>query len=222
MPREYICCGRIHLLHGWRPAPLTAIAGLCGQYNAHLIVDEAHATGIIGPRGEGLVQQLELTDACFARIHTFGKAVGCHGAVVLGSEILRDYLINFSRSFIYTTALPPAALAAIEAGYSAFPYMQEERAHLLALIGQFQAGLSHVELLAGNTPIQAVLTRGNDNTRKIAATLQAAGLDVRPILHPTVPKGAERLRIVLHSFNTQDEVARLIKVLQAEADMNQI
>jgi 8-amino-7-oxononanoate synthase len=203
-------------------APLTAIAGLCGQYNAHLIVDEAHATGIIGPRGEGLVQQLELTDACFARIHTFGKAVGCHGAVVLGSEILRDYLINFSRSFIYTTALPPAALAAIEAGYSAFPYMQEERAHLLALIGQFQAGLSHVELLAGNTPIQAVLTRGNDNTRKIAATLQAAGLDVRPILHPTVPKGAERLRIVLHSFNTREEVARLIKVLQAEADMNQI
>ncbi|HEY9259396.1 pyridoxal phosphate-dependent aminotransferase family protein [Chitinophaga sp.] len=196
-------------------APLTAIAALCGQYGAHLIVDEAHATGIIGHRGEGLVQQLQLTDACFARIHTFGKAVGCHGAVVLGSEILRDYLINFSRSFIYTTALPPAALAAIEAGYAAFPYMSAAREQLSALIRQFQAGLQNVELLAGNTPIQAVLTRGNDHTRKIAGALQLAGLDVRPILHPTVPKGSERLRIVLHSFNTPEEVDRLIKVLQA-------
>ena len=196
-------------------APLAAIAGLCTQYGAHLIVDEAHATGIIGNRGEGLVQQLQLTNACFARIHTFGKAVGCHGAVVLGSEILRDYLINFSRSFIYTTSLPPAALAAIEAGYAAFPYMQAERAQLSLLIQQFQTGLHHVELLAGNTPIQAVLTRGNEHTRKIAAALQLAGLDVRPILHPTVPKGLERLRIVLHSFNTEAEVDRLIKVLQA-------
>lgn len=196
-------------------APLAAIAVLCGQYGAHLIVDEAHATGIIGNRGEGLVQQLQLTGACFARIHTFGKAVGCHGAVVLGSETLRDYLINFSRSFIYTTALPPAALAAIEAGYAAFPYMQAEREKLSALIRQFQTGLHHGELLAGNTPIQAVLTRGNDYTRKIAGALQSAGLDVRPILHPTVPKGSERLRIVLHSFNTTTEVDRLIKVLQA-------
>lgn len=153
-------------------APLTAIAALCGQYGAHLIVDEAHATGIIGNKGEGLVQQLQLTDACFARIHTFGKAVGCHGAVVLGSEILRDYLINFSRSFIYTTALPPAALAAIACGYAAFPYMQAEREQLSALVRQFQTGLHHVELLAGNTPIQAVLTRGNDHTRTVAVALQ--------------------------------------------------
>ncbi len=196
-------------------APLAAIAALCRQYGAHLIVDEAHATGIIGNAGEGLVQHLQLTDQCFARIHTFGKAVGCHGAVVLGSEILREYLINFSRSFIYTTSLPPAALAAIVAGYAAFPYMKAEREQLSALIRQFREGLTAVELLAGNTPIQAVLTRGNDNTRKIAGALQSAGLDVRPILHPTVPKGAERLRIVLHSFNTAAEVDMLIKVLQS-------
>ncbi|MBO9728397.1 MAG: pyridoxal phosphate-dependent aminotransferase family protein [Chitinophaga sp.] len=196
-------------------APLTAMAVLCGQYGAHLIVDEAHATGVIGNRGEGLVQQLQLTDACFARIHTFGKAVGCHGAVVLGSQLLRDYLINFSRSFIYTTALPPAALAAIEAGYAAFPYMQAERAQLQQLIHQFQTGLPDRELLPSTTPIQAVLIRGNERTRQIAATLQQAGLDVRPILHPTVPKGAERLRIVLHSFNTAVEVNELIKVLTA-------
>lgn len=196
-------------------APLAAIAAICEQYGAHLIVDEAHATGIIGNRGEGLVQHLGLTNACFARIHTFGKAVGCHGAVVLGPGILRDYLINFSRSFIYTTSLPPAALAAIEAGYATFPYMQAEREQLSALIAQFRAGMANTELLPGTTPIQAVLTRGNEHTRSIAQRLQQAGLDVRPILHPTVPKGSERLRIVLHSFNTPAEVAHLIKVLQA-------
>lgn len=196
-------------------APLAAIAAICEQYGAHLIVDEAHATGIIGNRGEGLVQHLELTNACFARIHTFGKAVGCHGAVVLGPGILRDYLINFSRSFIYTTSLPPAALAAIEAGYATFPYMQAEREQLSALIAQFRAGMANMELVPGTTPIQAVLTRGNEHTRNMAQRLQQAGLDVRPILHPTVPKGSERLRIVLHSFNTPAEVAHLIKVLQA-------
>ena len=195
-------------------APLREVSALCGQYGAHLVVDEAHATGVIGDAGEGLVQQLQLEDKCLARIHTFGKAVGCHGAVVLGPGILRDYLVNFSRSFIYTTALPPASLAAIEAGYAAFPYMREARRQLSALVTQFRSALTRTELLPGATPIQAVLTRGNDNTRKIAAGLQEAGLDVRPILHPTVPKGAERLRIVLHSFNTPEEVDRLVKVLQ--------
>ncbi|KAG4069268.1 hypothetical protein HA402_012121 [Bradysia odoriphaga] len=196
-------------------APLAAIAALCGQYGAHLIVDEAHATGVIGDAGEGLVQQLQLADTCFARIHTFGKAVGCHGAVVLGSAVLRDYLINFSRSFIYTTSLPPAALAAIEAGYAAFPYMQAARKKLSALVMQFRAGVDAAILLPGTTPIQAVLTKGNEYTRQVALRLQQAGLDVRPILHPTVPKGAERLRVVLHAFNTAEEVDRLIKVLQA-------
>ncbi|MFY0255368.1 aminotransferase class I/II-fold pyridoxal phosphate-dependent enzyme [Chitinophaga sp. 30R24] len=196
-------------------APLAAIAALCQQYGAHLIVDEAHATGVIGNAGEGLVQLLLLEEQCFARVHTFGKAVGCHGAVVLGSTILRDYLINFSRSFIYTTALPPASLAAIEAGYAVFPYLQAEREMLSSLITQFRAGMEQTDLLPGTTPIQAVLTPGNDYTRRTSERLQAAGLDVRPILHPTVPKGAERLRIVLHSFNTSDEVAHLVKVLQA-------
>jgi 8-amino-7-oxononanoate synthase len=195
-------------------APLQAVYALCKQYGAHLIVDEAHATGVIGTAGAGLVQDLHLEEKCFARVHTFGKAVGCHGAVVLGSGILREYLINFSRSFIYTTSLPPAALAAIEAGYTAFPAMNEAREQLSVRIQQFRSGLQQLETLPGKTPIQVVMTRGNDNTRKIAATLQDAGLDVRPILHPAVPKGTERLRIVIHSFNTPEEVDSLLKVLQ--------
>jgi 8-amino-7-oxononanoate synthase len=194
-------------------APLQEMAAICDRYGAHLIVDEAHATGVVGGKGEGLVQQLQLQGVCFARVHTFGKAVGCHGAVVLGSPHLRDYLVNFSRSFIYTTALPPTAIAAIVAGYELFPYMQSARAHLAGLIARFRNGVAGLSTLYSETPIQVVLTAGNEQIRELAAGLQSAGLDVRAILHPTVPKGRERLRIVLHSFNTVEEVDRLIQAL---------
>ena len=194
-------------------APLKEMAAICDQHGAHLIVDEAHATGVVGEKGEGLVQHLGLQEVCFARVHTFGKAVGCHGAVVLGSPHLRDYQVNFSRSFIYTTALPPTAIAAIVASYELFPYMQAAREHLSALIARFREGVAGLSTLYSETPIQIVLTPGNEETRKIATGLQSAGLDVRPILHPTVPKGKERLRIVLHSFNTAPEVDRLIRAL---------
>lgn len=194
-------------------APLADIAALCEKTGAHLVVDEAHATGVTGPKGEGLVQHLQLQELCFARVHTFGKAVGCHGAVVLGSIHLRDYLINFSRSFIYTTALPATAIAAIIASYELFPYMTTARAQLSSLIAHFRQGVATLDTLPSETPVQVVLSPGNAATRAQAASLQESGLDVRPILHPTVPKGKERLRIVLHSFNTIEEVDRLIGAL---------
>lgn len=192
-------------------APLADFSVLCNKFNAHLIVDEAHATGVVGEKGEGLVQHLSLQ--CFARVHTFGKAVGCHGAVVLGSVNLRNYLINFSRSFIYTTALPHTAIAAIMASYDLFPYMNSARQHLSSLISQFQhAGLN---ALPSETPIQVVLAPGNEVIRQLAAKLQEANLDVRAIMHPTVPRGKERLRIVLHSYNTTQEVDQLIAILRS-------
>ena len=195
-------------------APLQAIAALCENRGAQLIVDEAHATGVIGPQGEGLVQASGIT-SCFARVHTFGKAVGCHGAIVLGSNTLKQYLLNFSRAFIYTTALPPTAIAAIMASYNLFPYMTAAREALQSLIARFREGTRSLQVLPSETPIQIVLTPGNEFTRHQAEALQAAGLDIRPILHPTVPKGQERLRIVLHSFNTPEEVDRCIAVLTA-------
>lgn len=192
-------------------ALLATIAAMCNAYGAHLIVDEAHATGVVGPKGAGYVQQLGIP--CFARVHTFGKAVGCHGAVVLGSVTLREYLINFSRSFIYTTALPATAIAAIMASYDLFPYMDSARQHLSSLIKQFRA--ADIPLaMRSETPIQVVLSPGNTETRALAAKLQSAGLDVRAILHPTVAKGGERLRIVLHAYNTSEEVDKLIGLLK--------
>ena len=195
-------------------APLQEITALCDRYNAHLIVDEAHATGVIGPKGEGLVQQLGLEDKCFARIHTFGKAVGCHGAVVAGSSLLRDYLINFSRSFIYTTALPPASIQAINTAYALLPGLQAERAKLQQLIKKFQQASLKYTRLDSPTPIQVVIVPGNEEVKRVATSLQDAGLDVRPILYPTVPRDSERLRIVLHAFNTEQELDQLIALLR--------
>jgi 8-amino-7-oxononanoate synthase len=194
--------------------PLQEIISLCEKYTAHLILDEAHATGVVGEKGEGLAQQLNLHSKIFARVHTFGKACGCHGAVVLGSVQLRDYLINFARSFIYTTALPPHTIAIIKKSYELFPVMNDERKHLQQLIHQFQSSQIKYQKLSSQTPIQIVIIEGNENAKSLAETLQQNNLDVRAILYPTVPKGKERLRIVLHAFNSLQELQQLIELLK--------
>jgi 8-amino-7-oxononanoate synthase len=202
-------------------APLHDLLGLCERHGAYLIADEAHATGVIGNRGEGLLQREGLHRRCFARIHTFGKALGCHGAAVLGSELLRNYLINFSRAFIYTTALPPAAIAAIRAAYKIFPALDEERGQLGRLIDFFQEN-RHIHTASGEelslnfskTPVQSLIVPGNERAKMLANRLAGHGLDVRPILHPTVPQGSERLRIALHSFNTLEEAEELFACLR--------
>jgi 8-amino-7-oxononanoate synthase len=195
-------------------APLAEMAAVCRRNGARLIIDEAHGTGIIGEKGEGLVQAMGLADDCFARIHTFGKAVGCHGAIVLGSALLRDFLINFSRSFIYTTALPPASIRALDAAYALLPRLGAERERLGRLIEQFRSAGIGFERLDSRTPIQIVVVPGNAEVKAVAERLQAAGLDIRPILSPTVERGRERLRIVLHAFNTDEELDRLINLLK--------
>jgi 8-amino-7-oxononanoate synthase len=195
-------------------APLEEIVALCEQYGAHLVVDEAHATGVVGEQGEGLVQHLGLQSKCFARIHTFGKAVGCHGAVIVGSRNLRDYLINFARPFIYSTALPESSIAAIRTAYDLFPGMKAERDHLQQLVNLFKQDTCRFQKLASATPIQIIIIPGNENVKAAAALLQEAGMDVRPILYPTVPAGSERLRIVLHAFNSLQEVQQLCRLLQ--------
>lgn len=194
-------------------APLKEIIELCTKYNASLIIDEAHATGVVGEKGEGLANQLQMEQHCFAHIHTFGKACGCHGAAILGSEKLKQYLINFSRQFIYSTSLPESAAAAIAASYQIFPSLKKEREQLQKMIATFQkAGLKY-EKLKSDTPIQIVIIPGNDEVKKIATVLQKNNFDIRPILYPTVPKGKERLRIVLHAFNTKDEIEKLVELL---------
>lgn len=211
--RSFVVVESIYSMDGDQ-APLKEVSDLCRRYGAGLIVDEAHATGVMGSKGEGLVQALGLGNDCFARVHTFGKALGVHGAAVVGSELLKQYLVNFARTFIYTTAMPPAAVSAIDAAYRFFPKMKAERTRLKKYIRLFQAVELPFEKLLSDTPIQIVLIPGNEAVHAAAAELQRCGLNVKPILHPTVAQGKERLRIVLHSFNTPQELDCLIGKLQ--------
>ena len=194
-------------------APLKEINELCEKYDAALIVDEAHATGVVGEKGEGLVQHLNLQKKCFARIHTFGKACGAHGAIILGSEKLKKYLINFSRQFIYSTSLSPSSVEAIKVSYQTFPSMEKERQNLNRLVSIFKTQESNFRILESSTTIQVVIIPGNEEVKTVAKLCQQKHFDIRPILYPTVPKGQERLRIALHAFNSIEEVNGLIDLL---------
>lgn len=197
-------------------ALLAEIVTICERYNAQLIVDEAHATGVVGPNGRGLVCTMGIADKTFARIHTFGKALGCHGAAVVGSILLRQYLVNFARSFIYTTALPPHSVQVVRNAYGYLMGAQFSNTDLQNNIAYFRQRAEEQNLqglIDSITPIQAIIVGGNEPTRQLANTLQSKGLLVNAILHPTVPEGMERLRICLHSFNTKQEIDTLINLI---------
>lgn len=197
-------------------SPLKEIAALCEKYHASLIVDEAHATGVFGEQGRGLVNEYKLETKVFARVHTFGKALGAHGAIIVGSDILRNYLINFARSFIFTTALPVSSLVHIKLVYQQLAEGTLNSNHLHMLIANFKKQLhlpKEYYLIHSRSPIQSVVIKGNEKTRLIAAQLQTKGFDVRAILSPSVPVGKERLRISLHLHNTEDQITELAGAL---------
>jgi len=197
-------------------ADLEGIADLCDKYNANLIVDEAHSTGVFGTNGRGLVNEFGLEKRVFARVHTFGKALGCHGAIILGSETLRNYLINFARSFIFTTALPAASLINIQHAYEALAEKDFVNSRLHDLICRFKKTIRLPEgiyLIESNSPIQSIVIKGNEKTRAVSRELQQKGFDVRAILSPSVPAGKERLRISLHLHNTEKEIDALAEAL---------
>lgn len=192
-------------------APLKEISKICTAHNAYLIVDEAHATGVFGENGIGLCQAENSTT--FARIHTFSKALGCHGAAIVGSQNLKDYLINFARSFIYTTAMPEHSILCIQKVYEHLNTSTSEQETLQQKTALFQQNFKNEKLIYSTSAIQSIIIGGNEKTKEIAITLQQSGFDIRPILHPTVDEGSERIRICLHAFNTDEEIIALGKKL---------
>ncbi|MEI6866396.1 pyridoxal phosphate-dependent aminotransferase family protein [Flavicella sp.] len=211
----YIVIESVYSMDG-DSAPIIEISALSKKKNCLLIVDEAHSNGVFGINGAGIVQEFNLEKEIFARIHTFGKALGCHGAVVLGSEQLREYLINFSRSFIYTTA---ASLHSISTIKNAYDQLQTTNSieKLRSNIIYFKETLSKNNLsssfIESSSPIHCYIVSGNNRVKKISSILQSKGFDIKPILTPTVPEGEERLRICLHSYNTHKEIEALITLL---------
>jgi 8-amino-7-oxononanoate synthase len=189
-------------------APLQEISDVCKRHDAKLIVDEAHAFGVFGDEGQGLANNIDT----IARIYTFGKALGSHGATIVSNEIVNQYLINFSRPFIYTTALPPHAIERIQWGYQKIKH-SKERQQLHNNIAYFKSNCDNNGLIESKSAIQCVVIGGNTQTRKAANYLSENNLDVKPILHPTVAKGQERLRICLHAFNNEEEIHKLCQLI---------
>lgn len=211
----YIVTESVFSMDGDMPDLIT-MAGLGEELNCFLVVDEAHALGVFGNKGEGVVQQLGIEEKVFARIMTFGKGLGCHGAAILGSDALRNYLINFASSFIYTTALPPHPVAGILTAYKALENTSQIKT-LQQNIKIFKEGILANNLqdhfLPSNSAIQSCIIPNIEKLRETAVELQLKGYNVKPILHPTVSKGKERLRFCIHSFNTKEEISQLLKLL---------
>lgn len=196
---------------------LEELVVICEKYDCYLVVDEAHALGVFGENGEGVVQSLGLQDKVFARIMTFGKGLGCHGAAILGSQELKRYLVNFARSFIYTTGLSPHSVASVFVAYQKLSKEKVALEQLKINIIHFnqektQMGLKPL-FVYSKSAIQCAIAAGNENVKSIANQLQDRGFDVKAILSPTVPEGQERLRFCLHSYNSEKEISDVLQQL---------
>jgi len=195
-------------------APLAELAALCKTQHATLMIDDAHGIGVLGADGAGCGAALPQEDAPVL-MATLGKALGVAGAFVAGSARLIDGLVQFARSYVYTTALPPALAAAVNAAIEIARDDHERRAHLHQRIAQFRDGAAAcgISLLPSPSAIQPVLIGASDAALAASRHLEAAGFYVPAIRAPTVPAGSARLRVTLSSAHTEGDVARLLDAL---------
>ncbi len=186
-------------------APLLEIATVCEKFGALLVVDEAHAGAVFGENGTGLC--IEKGIKTFARLFTFGKGFGAHGAALVGSAELRNFLINFARSFIYTTALPEQFYEHIQ-GQVEHVNAENLRILLQRNIDFFRLNVPSLKSDA-RSPIQILDFESLEKCKEVARLLQDKGFAVKAILPPTVPVGKQCLRFCIHSFNTEEEIVQL-------------
>jgi 8-amino-7-oxononanoate synthase len=213
-----VCCIAVESVYSMDGdiAPLSELCTIAEEFGAYLIVDEAHATGVFGARGEGVVQSLGLANRVFARVHTFGKALGYRGACVVGPAALRCYLINFARPFIYSTAPDKLSVELMRGAYELARGAHQERGALWALVDEFRALRGEfplLEFLDARSPIQGVVIPGNAAVVAAERALTAAGYAARAIRSPTVPMGRERIRLCLHAYNSITELRQALAVI---------
>ncbi|MEP7092804.1 MAG: pyridoxal phosphate-dependent aminotransferase family protein, partial [Flavobacterium sp.] len=213
----YIVTETVFSMDGDSPN-LEELVGLSEKHNCYLVVDEAHTLGVFGEKGEGLTQYLHLHNRIFARIMTFGKGLGCHGAAIVGSLELKEYLVNFARSFIYTTGLPPHSVSTILTAYQHLESKKETIEKLRQNIVFFNQQKNMLGLkpmfVRSKSAIQSAIIPGNENVKRLAQQLQDKGFDVKPILSPTVPEGQERLRFCIHSYNSEEGINQVLELLR--------
>ncbi len=209
----YVVVESVYSLDG-DSAPLLELVEICQDFkNIFLIVDEAHAIGVFGKQGRGLCNALSIEKKIFARIYTYGKAMGCHGAAIVGSEILRNYLINFSRTFIYTTALPYYSIEAIKHSYQLL-IETDQKDLLQSNIAYFYTKAAAIKnCVKSQSAIHTVHVGSNEQVDRLDRELKSKNIHARIMKSPIVKPGAERVRFSIHAFNTKEEIDRLLEVL---------
>ncbi|KMQ61610.1 8-amino-7-oxononanoate synthase [Chryseobacterium angstadtii] len=190
-------------------APIQEIAALAKKYNAALVVDEAHAFGVFG---YGLIEKYQLHHDVFAAVMTYGKALGAHGASILCNETVKAYLVNFASPFIYTTAAQDFLWAAIQTGYEFLKKNPQLLEKLHRNINIFRNQNIQTPS-SGLSPIQAVLIPDNQQLRNLQRALSDKNFLTYAVYSPTVKAGTERLRICLHSFNTEKEIVEMAEII---------
>jgi 8-amino-7-oxononanoate synthase len=193
-------------------APLAEVAALARAHEACLIVDDAHATGILGEGGAGLSGEADVV------IGTLSKALGSFGGFVASSETVRDYLVNRCTGLIYSTALPPPVLGAIDAALDLLPGLDAARAHVAHLAERFRQGAAAAGLDTGasTTQIVPVILGSADAALAMSQRLREAGIWAASIRPPTVPAGAARLRLAFNAAHHDTDIDRLLDILSAK------
>ncbi|MBK9283544.1 MAG: pyridoxal phosphate-dependent aminotransferase family protein [Sphingobacteriaceae bacterium] len=195
-------------------APIKELIELSNLFkNVYLIVDEAHAIGVFGEQGRGLCAEPVIANQCFARLYTYGKAMGCHGAAIVCNQDLKKYLINFARSFIYTTALPAHSLRTIDVAYNLIS-SNKDQVKLQENINYFNSISADLFVIKNQSAIRCLITGSNKKAEQLETKLATEGIYTKAIKSPTVKEGTERLRICIHSFNTKEEMDKLVSVLK--------
>jgi 8-amino-7-oxononanoate synthase len=196
-------------------ASLPQLLALCEQHDAWLLVDDAHGFGVLGEHGRGSLAHFGIASPRIIYMATLGKAAGVFGAFAAAEQVVIDTLINHARSYIYTTATPPALASAVLASLRLIEQGGELRAHLQRLIAQLRSGMhgSRWSLMSSTTAIQPLLIGDNQATLDLSNALRERGIWVAAIRPPTVPQGTARLRITLSAEHSATDVTRLIEVL---------
>ncbi|MCL4502576.1 MAG: aminotransferase class I/II-fold pyridoxal phosphate-dependent enzyme, partial [Deltaproteobacteria bacterium] len=200
-------------------APLAELVALKVRFGAALMIDEAHATGVLGERGAGLAEALRLTGCIEVHLGTFSKALGSLGGYVAGDQRLIDYLYNRSRSFIYSTALAPPVIGAIGAALGIVAREPERRLYLQEESEKFRQGLMNAGLdtLGSETQIIPVLVGENARTLEFASKLRQQGLMAVALRPPTVPPGKARVRFSLSAAHSREDLTQALKIIVASA-----
>ena len=211
--RKLIVTESVFSMDGDR-ADLPALVQLAERHGAALYVDEAHATGVLGPQGRGLAAESGGVDVVMG---TLGKAFGAFGAYIAGSRALIDYLVNSCPGFIYTTALPPAVLGAVDAALDLVPDMDQERAQLARNSQRLRDVLTHLnyDTLSSSTQIIPAVIGSEADALAAAQRLENAGVLTVAIRPPTVPEGTSRLRLTLHANLGEAGMQRLLNAVAA-------